>query len=104
MVKREATVARTIPSKPRGKYPSQWAAFYGWRQVVTWTPRVGNHAVMTTIRLLPRFGGFFVGLWAGRDDGDDWQLRVGVGVAEITFDLIEFWPRGQESGGCGSNG
>lgn len=87
---------REYPKKARKSYPTRWVITYGWRQMAAFTPRIWNYAAMVTLRIVPRHGGLFFGLWVGKADDSDWELRAGVGLVEIEVDLIEFWPRGQE--------
>lgn len=80
-----------FPRQARKSWPAHWVKVFGWRQIVAYTPKVGTHAAFVTLRVLPRFGGWIVGVHVWKDEDDEWVIRVGVGVVEVEINTVEFW-------------
>ncbi|MGE3621780.1 MAG: hypothetical protein AB7L84_15090 [Acidimicrobiia bacterium] len=57
----------------------QW---FGWRQIVLWTPKVGLRSAIVTVRVLPRWG-LLLGVMVQRDEDDEWVGSLGLGLVEI---------------------
>jgi hypothetical protein len=76
----------------RGRFPAHFVISYGWRQTVFYTPVVARKCVITTVRFGRSALGFY-GIAAFRNDDDEPELRIGLGLVEIDAYAIGFYRR-----------
>lgn len=79
----------------RGRFPAHFVISYGWRQTALYTPVVRKKCVIATVRFGKAAGGF-LGLAAYRNEDDEPELRIGLGLAQFEAYAMGFERRGDD--------
>lgn len=77
------------PKNHRRSFPTHWLTVYSWRQIQVFTPKVLLRSALVTVHVLPR-NGLLLGLWVGRDDDDEWEIRLGLGLFDVEAHVMEW--------------
>lgn len=80
------------PRRERGSFPASFVISYGWRQTAFYTPVVKGRCLITTVRLGRRAARGFYGIAGYRNEDDEPEVRIGLGVVEVESYGLGFEP------------